>query len=66
MYYRTLRNCHTGYAMVTTRAILNHLYAGYGDLSPQDMADNDVRLKTAYDVSQPIEVLFDQVEDASN
>jgi hypothetical protein len=64
MYYHTLCNWHTGYDMVTTCQILNHLYTGYGDVSPQDMADNDACIKTAYDVLQPIEVLFDQVKDA--
>ena len=30
MYYHSLRNIHTGYARVTTRQILDHLYVGYG------------------------------------
>ena len=45
MYYHSLRNIHTGYARVTTRQILDHLYAAYSQLSPQDIADNDGRLK---------------------
>ena len=36
----------------------------YGNLTPQDLADNDARLKQEYDPGQPIELLFDQVEDA--
>ena len=36
MYYRSLRKRHTGYTMVTTRQILDHLYAAYSQLLPQD------------------------------
>ena len=50
--------------MVTTRHILDHLYAAYGKLLPQYLADNDGWLKANYDSSQPIESLFDQTEDA--
>ena len=62
MYYRCLQNCHTGHAMVTTRYILDHLYAAYGQLSPQDLTDNDVRIKADYDPLQPIDSLFNQIE----
>jgi ribosomal protein S17E len=64
MYYKTLRNRITGYASVTTRQILEHLYQTYGKISPADLADNDAKMKTAYDPSQPIEALFDQIEEA--
>jgi hypothetical protein len=64
MYYKTLRNRITGYASVTTRNILEHLYLTYGHISPADLADNDATMKSAYDPSQPIEVLFDQIEEA--
>jgi hypothetical protein len=64
MYYRTLRNLITGYANITTLQILAHLYATYGNINPTDLIDNDERMKKAYDPSQPIEILFDQYEDA--
>ena len=34
MYYRTLRNRHTGYAIVSTRDIFTHLYTQYGNITP--------------------------------
>ena len=64
MYYCSLQNHHTGYAMVTTPHILDHFYTAYGQLLPQDLAENDGRLKADYNSSQPIESLFDQIEDA--
>ena len=63
MYYRTLRNRHTGYAIVSTRDI-SHLYPQYGNITPQDLQENDCKMKTPFDVSQPIETMYDQVEDA--
>jgi hypothetical protein len=64
IYYRSLRNRITGYANVTTFAILHHLYDTYGNISPTDPIDNDTRMKAPYDPSQPIELLFDQFDDA--
>jgi hypothetical protein len=64
IYYRSLRNRITGYANVATLTILRHLYDTYGNISPTDLIDNDTRMKAPYDPSQPIELLFDQFEDA--
>jgi hypothetical protein len=63
-FYRVLRNRHTGYAGVTTLQLITHLYDMYSNLTPEDLAANDERMKTQYDVSRPIETLYDQVEDA--
>ena len=59
MYYRSLLNCHTGYAMVTTRKIFDHLYTAYVQFSPQDIANNDGQLKAYYNPLKPIDSLFD-------
>lgn len=64
MYYKTLRHRITDYATISTKQILTHLYATYGNITPADLADNDARLKAPFDPSQPIEILFDQIEDA--
>ena len=63
-YYRTLRNRITGFATITTRQLLEHLYRTYGNITPADLIDNDARMKSTYDPSMPIEVLFNQIEDA--
>jgi hypothetical protein len=54
MYYKTLRHGITGYATVTTRKILTHLYATYGNITPANLANNDARLKAPFDPSQPV------------
>ena len=48
MYLQTLSHRVTGYANVTTRQLLVHLYATYGRLSPSNL---------------PIESFIDQIED---
>jgi hypothetical protein len=62
MYYRSLRNRHTGYAGVTCLRMLTHLYDTYGEITDDDWDANDLRMKAPYDVSQPIELLFDQID----
>jgi hypothetical protein len=64
MYLKTLRNRITGLATVTTLEMLTHLYTSYGRLTPADLQDNDTCFRKPYDPNQPIEALFDQIEDA--
>jgi hypothetical protein len=64
MYLRALSHRITGFANVTTRNMLVHLYANYGRLTPADVQANDAAMKAPYDPNQPIETLFDQIENA--
>ena len=66
MYLRTLAHQITGFTNVSTRQMLVHLYTSYGRLSPADLKENDNRMRTQYDHQQPIETLFDHIEDAVN
>ena len=63
MYYRGLRNRYTGYASLTTKQLLEHLYAQYGAIVLVNLLDGEDGMKAPYDASMPIEVLFDQIED---
>ena len=40
------------------------MYTTYTNITPAELIENDTRLKTAYDVNQPIGQLFKQIEDA--
>ena len=62
MFVRSLQTKHIAYLNVTTRGILDHLYAQYARISPADIKENDVRFNTPYDSNLPIETLFDQIE----
>jgi hypothetical protein len=64
IFLRTLSDRITGYARVTTRAMLIHLYKSYGRLSADDVVENDKSMKEPYDPNQPIEAFIAQIEDA--
>ena len=64
MYLNALRNRITGYAQVTTRQLLQHLFDTYGRLNPQVLKLNTEHMNTPYDIHSPIENLFEQIEDA--
>jgi hypothetical protein len=44
--------------------ILTHLYTTYGVITPIDIEDNDAKMRAPFDPTQPIELLFDQIETA--
>ena len=64
MYYRTLRNRHTRYAVVSTCDIITHMYDQYGNVILQELQENDAKMKTLFDVLLPIETLYYQIKDA--
>ena len=39
------------------------MYTTYASITPTKVIENDARLKTAYNVNQPIESLFEQIKD---
>ena len=61
---RAIRAWYVGYAKITTHQMITHLYTTYANITPNELIENDARLKTAYDVNQPIERLFEKIEDA--
>jgi hypothetical protein len=64
MYLRTLGNKTTGYATVTTRQMLVHLYKTYGRITAAHLIENDTKMKQDYDPNQPIEAFIEQIEDS--
>ena len=58
-YYHVLRNNLIGYANVTTRDLIQHLYTGYDNITFTQLADNDIKLCSTYDTNQPIESLYE-------
>ena len=63
MFTRALKNRYIGYANVTTKELLAHLFTTYGRISGSDLRNNEASMNMPYDVNLPIEVLFDQIED---
>ena len=61
---RSIRHKYICYGKTTTRALLDHLYSTYANISASALQDNDKRLRAPYDRNQPFETLINQVENA--
>jgi hypothetical protein len=53
-----------GYANCTSLQILTHLLTYYAMIAPTELTQNYERLNMPYDPNQPIETLFQQIQDA--
>ena len=66
MFIRSLQHKYVGYGLTTTRTILDHLYTTYANISSADLQENDAVFCTPYDINQPIETLFNRVENCGD
>ena len=66
MYLKGVTDRNVGLAHVTIRDILSFLFQNYGNISQYDLEENDKKLKEKWDANTPIEMLFDQIEDAQD
>ena len=66
LYLKALKHRITGYANITTREMLNHLYTSYGKMTPQDLQLLDEDMKKPYDPHLPIENLYEQIENGKD
>jgi hypothetical protein len=64
VYLATLRLPYVGVGTRTPLELLAHLYTNYAKITSADLDDNDRAMKQPCDVNQPIEVLYQQIEDA--
>jgi hypothetical protein len=63
-YLNALSDEVVGYANCTSLDILTHLLTYYAMIAPTELTQNYERLNTPYDPNQPIEKLFQQIQDA--
>jgi hypothetical protein len=63
-YLNALSDEVVGYANCTSLQILTHLLTYYAMIAPTEHTQNYERLDTPYDPNQPIERLFQQIQDA--
>jgi hypothetical protein len=64
IYLRAVMHPDTGYAMTTTRQLLDHLFRFYGLIKPHELEENDKKFKQAYDPNQPFETFVQQINEA--
>ena len=66
MYLKGITDRNVGLAHVTIRDVLSFLFQNYGNITQYDIEENDKKLKEKWDANMPIEMLFDQIEDAQD
>jgi hypothetical protein len=63
-YLNALLDETVGYTNVTSLDLLTHILTFYAMIAPTELTQNYERLNTPYDPNQPIETLFQQIQDA--
>ena len=64
MYLKGITDRNLGLTPITIRDILEFLFQNYRNITQYDIEENDKKLKEKWDTNTPIEMLFDQIDDA--
>jgi hypothetical protein len=63
MYLEILNDNMVGYAKISARGMLDHLFETYGNITAVDLEINFEHMRRAWDPLQPVETLFKQIQD---
>ena len=66
IYIRALKDRHVGYMNQSIRAILQHLFDNYGNITPLELEDNDTKMCATWDPNSPFDCLVKQIEDGED
>jgi hypothetical protein len=55
-----------GFANITAREMLDHLFLTYGYTTAIDLENNFEQMRKAWDPHQPVETLFKQIQDCAD
>jgi hypothetical protein len=66
MYLDILNDNMVGYAEISARDMLGHLFENYGDIIAVDLEINFEHMRRAWDPQQPVETLFKQIQDCAD
>jgi hypothetical protein len=65
MYLEILNENMVGYANISARDMLDHLFETYGNITAVDLEINFEHMRRAWDPQQPVESLFKQIQDCA-
>jgi hypothetical protein len=65
MYLDILNDNMVGYANISARDMLDHLFETYGNITAVDLEINFEHMRRAWDPQQPVESLFKQIQDCA-
>jgi hypothetical protein len=66
MYLDILNDNMVGYANISARNMLDHLFQTYGNITAVDLDINFEHMRRAWDPQQPVESLFKQIQDCAD
>jgi hypothetical protein len=66
MYLDILNDKMVGYANISAREMLDHLFVTYGNITAVDLDINFEHMHRAWDPQQPVESLFKQIQDCAD
>jgi hypothetical protein len=66
MYFDIFHDNMVGYANVTARDMLDHLFETYGNITAVDLEINFEHMRRAWDPQQPVETLFKHIQDCAD
>jgi hypothetical protein len=66
MYLEILSDNMVGYANISARGMLDHLFKTYGNITAVDLEINFEHMRRAWDPQQPVETLFKQIQDCAD
>jgi hypothetical protein len=65
MYLDVLNDDMVAFANISVRAMLDHLFTTYGNITAVDLENNFEHMGRAWDPQQPVESLFKQIQDCA-
>jgi hypothetical protein len=66
MYLDILNDNMVGYANISARDMLDHLFETYNNITAVDFEINFEHMLRAWDPQQPVETLFKQIQDCAD
>jgi hypothetical protein len=66
MYLDILNDNMVGYTTISARDMLDHLFETYGNITAVDLKINFENMRRAWDLQQPLEYLFKQIQYCAN
>jgi hypothetical protein len=62
MCLENLNDDMVGFANITAREMLDHLFLTYGNITDTDLENNFEQMRKAWDPLQPVEILFKKIQ----
>jgi hypothetical protein len=66
MYLVVLNNTMVGFANISARDMLDHIFSNFGNITAVDLEINFEHMRRSWDPQQPVESLFKKIQDCAD